>query len=207
VCDVLLVAVGMRPHSKNIGLEAVGVTVDKRGFIPTDRMCRTNVPSIFAIGDVSGPPMLAHKATKEGEVAAEVIAGHKAEKDWVSIPGAVFTDPELASAGLTVEEAQAKGIEVVVGKFPFAALGKAMAMMETEGFVKVVADKKTRQVLGVHIAGPEASTMISEAALGLEMAAFLEDFAMTIHPHPTLGEALMEASANAMGAAIHIANR
>ncbi len=207
VCDVLLVAVGMRPHSKNIGLEAAGVNVDKRGFIPTDKACRTNVPSIFAIGDVSGPPMLAHKATKEGEVTAEVIAGHKAEKDWVSIPGAVFTDPELASAGLTVEEAQAKGIEVVVGKFPFAALGKAMAMMETEGFVKVVADKKTKQVLGVHIAGPEASTMISEAALGLEMAAFLEDFAMTIHPHPTLGEALMEASANAMGAAIHIANR
>ena len=207
ICDVLLVAVGMRPHSKNIGLEAAGVTVDKRGFIPTDKECRTNVPSIFAIGDVSGPPMLAHKATKEGEVAAEVIAGHKAEKDWVTIPGAVFTDPELASAGLTAEEAQAKGIEVVVGKFPFAALGKAMAILETEGFVKVVADKKTKQVLGVHIAGPEASTMISEAALGIEMAAFLEDFAMTIHPHPTLGEAMMEASAHAMGAAIHILNR
>jgi len=207
VCDVLLVAVGMRPHSKNIGLEAAGVTVDKRGFIPTDKTCRTNVPTIFAIGDVSGPPMLAHKATKEGEVAAEVIAGHKAEKDWVTIPGAIFTDPEIASAGLTVEEAQAKGIEVQIGKFPFVALGKALAMMETEGFVKVVADKKTHQVLGVHIAGPEASTMISEAALGLEMAAFLEDFAMTIHPHPTLGEALMEASANALGAAIHIANR
>ena len=207
VCDVLLVAVGMRPHSKNIGLEAAGVTVDKRGFIPTDKACRTNVPTIFAIGDVSGPPMLAHKATKEGEVVAEVIAGHKAEKDWVTIPGAVFTDPEIASAGLTVEEAKAKNIDVVVGKFPFAALGKAMAMIETEGFVKVVADKATKQVLGVHIVGPEASTMISEAALGLEMAAFLEDFAMTIHPHPTLGEALMEASANAMGAAIHIANR
>ena len=207
VCDVLLVAVGMRPHSKNIGLEAAGVSVDKRGFIPTDKECRTNVPSIFAIGDVSGPPMLAHKATKEGEVAAEVIAGHKAEKDWVTIPGAVFTDPELASAGLTAEEAQAKGIEVVVGKFPFAALGKAMAILETEGFVKVVADKKTKQVLGVHIAGPEASTMISEAALGLEMAAFLEDFAMTIHPHPTIGEAMMEASAHAMGSAIHILNR
>lgn len=207
VCDVLLVAVGMRPHSKNIGLEAVGVNVDKRGFIPTDKTCRTNIPTVFAIGDVSGPPMLAHKATKEGEVVAEVIAGHKAAKDWVSIPGAVFTDPEIASAGLTVEEAQAKGIEVQVGKFPFAALGKAMAMMETEGFVKVIADKKTKQVIGVHIVGPEASTMISEAALGLEMAAFLDDFAMTIHPHPTLGEALMEASAAALGSAIHIANR
>jgi dihydrolipoamide dehydrogenase len=183
------------------------VFVDKRGFVPTDKHGRTNVPTIFAIGDVSGPPMLAHKATKEGEVVAEVIAGHKAEKDWVTIPGAIFTDPEIATAGLTVVEAKAKGIDVVVGKFPFAALGKAMAINETEGFVKVVADKATKQVLGVHIVGPEASTMISEAALGLEMAAFLEDFAMTIHPHPTLGEALMEASANAMGAAIHIANR
>lgn len=207
VCDVLLVAVGMRPHSKNIGLEAAGVSVDKRGFIPTDRTCRTNVPTIFAIGDVSGPPMLAHKATREGEIAAEVIAGHKAEKDWVAIPGAVFTDPEIASVGLTAEEAQQKGIEVQIGKFPFSALGKAMAMMETEGFVKIVADKKTKQVLGVHVVGPEASTMISEAALGLEMAAFLEDFALTIHPHPTLGESMMEAAANGLGHAIHIANR
>ncbi|MEZ4300760.1 MAG: dihydrolipoyl dehydrogenase [Polyangiaceae bacterium] len=207
VCDVLLVAVGMRPHSRNIGLEAAGVTVDKRGFIPTDKTCRTNVPTVFAIGDVSGPPMLAHKATREGEIVAEVIAGHKAEKDWVAIPGAVFTDPELASVGLTVEEAQQKGIEVKVGKFPFSVLGKAMALMETDGFVKIVADKKTKQVLGVHIAGPEASTMISEAALGLEMAAFLEDFALTVHPHPTLGEAMMEAAAAGLGHAIHIANR
>jgi dihydrolipoamide dehydrogenase len=207
VCDVLLVAVGMRPHSRNIGLEAAGVSVDKRGFVPTDKLCRTNVPSIYAIGDVSGPPMLAHKATREGEIAAEVIAGHKAEKDWVAIPGAVFTDPEIASVGLTAEEAQQSGIEVQIGKFPFSALGKAMAMMETEGFVKLVADKKTKQVLGAHIVGPEASTMISEAALGLEMAAFLEDFAMTIHPHPTLGEATMEAAANGLGHAIHIANR
>jgi dihydrolipoamide dehydrogenase len=165
------------------------------------------VPSIYAIGDVSGPPLLAHKAMKEGEVIAEIIAGHKAEKDWVSIPGAVFTDPEIAVAGLTAEEAKQKGIEVSVGKFPFAALGKAMALNDTEGFVKVVADKKTRQVLGVHIVGPEASTMISEAALSLEMAAFLEDISYTIHPHPTLSEALMEAAAHAMGAAIHIANR
>lgn len=206
-CDTVLVAVGMRPHSKNLGLEQVGVTVDKRGFVPTDKMGRTNIPSIYAIGDVSGPPLLAHKASKEGEVVAEVIAGHPAAKDWACIPGAIFTDPEIATAGLTAEEAIAKGIEVSVGKFPFSVLGKAMAMAETEGFVKVVADKNTKQVLGVHIVGPEASTMISEAALGLEMAAFLEDFSLTIHPHPTLGEALMEASAHAMGAAIHIVNR
>jgi dihydrolipoamide dehydrogenase len=207
VCDTVLVAVGMRPNSKNLGLDKVGVTVDQRGFIPTDRQGRTNVPSIYAIGDVSGPPLLAHKATKEGEVIAEVIAGHATEKDWVTIPGAIFTDPEIATAGMTADEAKAKGIEVSVGKFPFAALGKAMAMNETDGFVKIVADKKTKQVLGVHIVGPEASTMISEAALSLEMAAFLEDISLTIHPHPTLGEALMEASAAALGHAIHIANR
>ncbi len=206
-CDTVLVAVGMRPNSKGLGLDKVGVTVDPRGFIPTDKQCRTNVPSIYAIGDVSGPPLLAHKATKEGEIVAEVIAGQKTEKDWVTIPGAIFTDPEIATAGITAEEAKAKGIEVVVGKFPFSALGKAMAINETDGFVKIVADKATKQVLGVHIVGPEASTMISEAALSLEMAAFLEDVALTIHPHPTLGEALMEASAAALGHAIHIVNR
>jgi dihydrolipoamide dehydrogenase len=207
VADVVLVAVGMRPASKNLGLENVGVTIDAKGFIPTDRLGRTNVPTIYAVGDVSGPPLLAHKATKEGEVIAEVIAGHKVEKDWVTIPGAIFTDPEIATAGMTAEEAQAKGIEVKIGKFPFSVLGKAMALSETDGFVKVVADAKTKQVLGVHIVGPEASTMIGEAALALEMAAFLEDIALTIHPHPTLGEALMEASAHALGHAIHIANR
>jgi dihydrolipoamide dehydrogenase len=207
VCDCVLVAVGMRPASKNLGLEKVGVTVDPRGFVPTDKQGRTNVPSIFAVGDVSGMPMLAHKATKEGEIVAEVIAGMASEKDWVTIPAAVFTDPEIAMAGITADEAKARGIEVSIGKFPFAALGKAMAIAETEGFVKVVADKKTKQILGVHIVGPEASTMISEAALGIEMAAFLEDVSLTIHPHPTLGEALMEASANALGHAIHIANR
>jgi dihydrolipoamide dehydrogenase len=123
------------------------------------------------------------------------------------MPGAIFTDPEIATVGLTADEAKARGVEVSVGKFPFAALGKAMAMNETEGFVKVVADKKTKQVIGVHIVGPEASTMISEATLGLEMAGFLEDFALTVHPHPTLSEALMEASAAALGHAIHVVNR
>lgn len=207
VCDVVLVAVGMRPNSRNLGLEKAGVHINERGFIPIDKQGKTNVPGIYAVGDVSGPPLLAHKATKEGEVVAEVIAGHKAAMDWVSIPGAIFTDPEIATAGLTAEEAKQKGLEVVVGKFPFAALGKAMALNETEGFVKVIADKKTKQILGVHIVGPEASTMISEAALSLEMAAFLEDVNLTIHPHPTLGEAYMEAAAHAMGQAIHIANR
>jgi len=151
--------------------------------------------------------MLAHKATKEGEVVAEVIAGHKAAKDWVAIPAAIFTDPEIAVAGLTEQQAKDKGIEVRIGKFPFAALGRAMAVGETEGFFKVVADKKTHEVLGVHIVGPEASDLISEGALALEMHAFLEDVGLTIHPHPTLGEGMMEAHLNGLGQAIHVMNR
>ncbi|MFO0611240.1 MAG: dihydrolipoyl dehydrogenase [Polyangiaceae bacterium] len=207
VCDVVLVAVGMRPNTKGLNLEAAGVKTNDKGFVPIDKQGRTNVPNIYAVGDVSGPPLLAHKATKEGEIVAEVIAGHKAAMDWVTIPGAIFTDPEIATAGLTAEEAKAKGIDVAVGKFPMAALGKAMAMGDTDGFVKIIADKKTKQILGVHIVGIEASTMISEAALSLEMAAFLEDVSLTIHPHPTLGEAYMEAAAHALGHAVHIANR
>jgi dihydrolipoamide dehydrogenase len=205
--DVVLVAVGMRPHSKGLGLESIGVKVDERGFVPTDAQGRTNVPNVFAIGDVSGPPLLAHKATKEGEIVAEVIAGHKAAKDWVSIPGAIFTDPEIASAGMTEEQAKAKGIEVKVGKMPFAASGRAMAVRETDGFVKTVIDAKTHQVLGVHIVGPSASDLISEAALALEMAAFAEDIALTIHPHPTLGEAIGVSAAHALGHAIDILNK
>ncbi|HTJ83188.1 MAG TPA: dihydrolipoyl dehydrogenase [Polyangiaceae bacterium] len=207
VCDVVLVAVGMRPNSKGLGLEQVGVKINDKGFVPIDKLGQTNVPGIYAVGDVSGPPLLAHKATKEGEIVAEIIAGHKAAMDWVTIPGAIFTDPEIATAGLTAEEAKAKGYEVAIGKFPFSVLGKAMAMNETEGFAKVIADKKTKQILGIHIVGPEASTMISEGALALEMAAFLDDMSLTIHPHPTLGEALMEAAAHAAGHAVHILNR
>ena len=206
VCDVVLVAVGMRPDGAGLGLEEIGVKVE-RGFVPTDPMGRTAVPGIYAIGDVSGHPMLAHKATKEGEVIAEVIAGHKAAKDWVAIPAAIFTDPEIAVAGLTETQAKEKGMDVKVGKFPFAALGRAMAVEETDGFFKVIADKKTHEVLGVHIVGASASDLISEGALALEMHAFLEDVGLTIHPHPTLGEGMMEAHMNALGHAIHILNR
>lgn len=206
VTDVVLVAVGMRPNGAGLGLEEIGVKVE-RGFVPSDNLGRTNVDGIYAIGDVTGQPMLAHKASKEGEVVAEVIAGHKAAKDWVSIPAAIFTDPEIAVAGLTEAQAKEKGIEVRVGKFPFSALGRAMAVNETEGFFKVVADKKTNELLGVHIVGPEASDLISEGALALEMHAFLEDIGLTIHPHPTLGEGMMEAAMNGLGHAIHILNR
>lgn len=206
VVDTVLVAVGMRPNGAGLGLEEIGVKVE-RGFVPTDVSGKTNVPGVYAIGDVSGMPMLAHKATKEGEIIAEIIAGHKAAKDWVAIPAAVFTDPEIAMAGLTEEQARQKGFDVRIGKFPFAALGRAMAVNETEGFFKVVSDKQTHKVLGIHIVGPEASDLISEGALALEMHAFLEDIGLTIHPHPTLGEGMMEAAMNGLGHAIHVMNR
>jgi dihydrolipoamide dehydrogenase len=206
VTDVVLVAVGMRPNGAGLGLEELGVKVE-RGFVPTDNVGRTNVPGIYAVGDCSSMPMLAHKATKEGEVVAEVIAGHKAAKDWVAIPAAIFTDPEIATVGLGEEQAKEKGIEIRVGKFPFSVLGRAMAVNETEGFIKVVANKATHELLGVHIVGPSATDLISEGALALEMHAFLEDVGLTVHPHPTLGEGIMEASQHALGHAIHIQNR
>jgi dihydrolipoamide dehydrogenase len=206
-CDQVLVAVGMKPRSRELGLEALGVQIDPRGFIQTNDVCQTNVPGIYAIGDVSGPPMLAHKATKEGEVCAEVVAGHKAGKDWTSIPGIIFTDPEIATAGMSEAEAIKEGHKVKLGKFPFSALGRAMSIRETEGFVKVVMDTETKRVLGVTIVGPAASDLISEAMLAVEMTATADDLALTVHPHPTLGEALMEAAQAALGHAIHIPNR
>jgi len=206
IADMVIVAVGMRPNGAGVGLEELGVKVEK-GFVPTDNLGRTNVPGIYAIGDCSSVPMLAHKASKEGEVVAEVIAGHKAAKDWVAIPAAIFTDPEVATVGLGEQQAKEKGIEVRVGKFPFSVLGRAMAVSETDGFIKVVADKNTHEILGWHIVGPEATDLISEGALSLEMHAFLEDVGLTVHPHPTLGEGLMEASLHALGQAIHVVNR
>ena len=206
VTDVVLVAIGMRPNGAGVGLEELGVNVEK-GFIPTDNLGRTNVPGIYALGDCSSVPMLAHKASKEGEVVAEIIAGHKAAKDWVAVPAAIFTDPEIATVGMSEQQAKEKGLEVRVGKFPFSALGRAMAVVETDGFIKVVADKTTHELLGVHIVGPEATDLISEGALALEMHAFLEDVGLTMHPHPTLGEGMMEASLHALGQAVHILNR
>ena len=206
-CDVVLVAVGMRPRSRGLGLEKLGVRLDEAGFVATDEQCQTSVSGVYAIGDVSGPPLLAHKASKEGEVCAEVIAGRAAAKQWAAIPSVVFTDPEIATVGMSESEARARGYEVKVGKFPFAALGRAMSLGETEGFVKVVTDAATRRALGFQICGPSASDLVSEAALALEMVASAEDVALTIHPHPTLGEAMMEASASALGHAIHVVNR
>lgn len=204
--DKVLVAVGRRPNIEDIGLEIAGVKT-AGGFITVDRQMRSNVPNIFAIGDVAGQPMLAHKASREAEVAAEVIAGKNAEMDARVIPAVVFTDPEIASAGLTAEEAQKRGHEVKVGKFPFGALGRAMANHDTDGFCKVVMDTGSGEVLGVHVVGQGAGDIISEAALAIEMGAAAEDLGLTIHPHPTLPEAIMEAAKAARGEAVHILNR
>jgi dihydrolipoamide dehydrogenase len=206
-CDKVLVSVGRRPNSDQIGLEKTGVETDSHGWIKVDTQLRTNVPGIYAIGDVVGPPLFAHKASKDGVVAAEVIAGMNSQADYRAIAWAIFTDPEIASVGLTETQSKDKGYEPIVGKFPFTALGRALLAGETEGFVKVVADKKTDLVLGVHVIGPEASDIISEAALAIEMGATLEDIGFTIHPHPTLSEAIMEAAEGAKGKAIHIVQK
>ncbi len=205
--EKVLVAVGFKPNSAGLGLEGVGVKLDARGHIAVDDQMRTNVTSIYAIGDVAGMPYLAHKASKEGEIAAEVIAGHKAARDYRGMPAAIFTDPEIATVGLTEAEAKARGKKVKIGKFPFAASGRAMAVSETDGFIKVIIDETDHQLLGVAIVGPEASDLISESALALEMCAFAEDVALTVHPHPTLGEGVMEAFKHALGEAVHIMNR
>jgi dihydrolipoamide dehydrogenase len=206
--DKILLSIGRRPNSENLGLDAAGVALDKRGFVIADDHLRTNIAGIYAIGDLIGGMMLAHKATKEGEVVAEVIAGHNAAFDVRTIPAVVFTDPEIASTGLTEDEARAKGhTELKVGKFPFAALGRAQSVNDTEGFVKVVTDGKTGEVLGMHIVANGAGDLISEGALAIEMGAVVDDLRLTIHPHPTLSEAIMEASAAAIGEAVHIINR
>ena len=208
-CDKILVGVGFRPNSEGLGLDEIGVKIGPKGFVEVNEQLRTSVPSIFAIGDLVGPPFLAHKASKEGEIAAEVIAGMKSVRDWVSLPGAIFTDPEIGVVGLTEEEAraQADGHDPIVGKIAFGALGRAVAIDHAEGFVKVVADRQSKLLLGVTMCGPEASDLIAEAALALEMGAYLEDVALTIHAHPTLPEALMEACKLALGEPIHVLAR
>ncbi len=205
--EKVLVAVGFKPNSAGLGLEGVGVKLDERGHIAVDDQMRSNVPSIFAIGDVAGMPYLAHKASKEGEIAAEVIAGHKSARDYRGMPAAIFTDPEIATVGLSEAEAKAQGKKVKIGKFPFSASGRAMAVSETDGFIKVIIDEGDHQLLGVGIVGPEASDLIGESALALEMCAFAEDVALTVHPHPTLGEGVMEAFKHALGEAVHVMNR
>ncbi|MDB4961436.1 MAG: dihydrolipoamide dehydrogenase [Myxococcales bacterium] len=206
--DKILMSIGRRPNSENLGLDQAGVTLDKRGFVVADDHLRTNVAGIYALGDLIGGMMLAHKATKEGEVVAEIIAGHKAAFDVRTIPAVVFTDPEIATTGLTEDEAKEKGhTKLKIGKFPFAALGRALSVNDTDGFVKVIADAGTGELLGVHIVGNGASDLIAEATLAIEMGAVADDLRLTIHAHPTLSEAMMEAAAVALGEAIHVINR
>ncbi|KEO80987.1 dihydrolipoyl dehydrogenase [Tumebacillus flagellatus] len=205
--DKMLVTVGRRPNTEELGLEQVGLQPDARGFLETDAQMRTQHPNIYAIGDITHGPMLAHKASKEGIVAAEAIAGHQSAMDPVGIPAVIFTDPEIATVGLSESQAKEQGVRVVTGKFPFAANGRALTTNDGDGFCTVVAEAQTGVVLGVHIVGPEASTLIGEATLALEMGATLEDFHLTVHPHPTLTEVLMEAAADADGVAVHIAKR
>ncbi len=192
--DRILVSVGRKPYTEGLGLAAAGVQTDVKGFIPVTDECRTNVPHIFAVGDVAGGVLLAHKASHQGKIAAEVIAGKKSACDWVAVPAVVFTDPEIAYVGLSEAAARAAGHEVAVAKFPYTASGRAMTMGETDGVVKLVANKQTGVVLGVHMVGPEVSELVAAATLALEMAATVEDVARTIHPHPTLSEGIMEAA-------------
>ena len=206
-CDKVLVAVGFRPNSKGLGLEDFGVKTDERGHIPVDDQLRSNVAGVYSIGDVTGVPYLAHRAMKQGEVVAEVIAGKKTAYDVRAMPSAIFTDPEIASVGLTESEAKAKGIELKIGKFPFAASGRALAINETVGFVKTLVDAKSGQVLGVGVVGPEASELIAEATLAIEMAAYAEDVGLTVHSHPTLSEAMNESFRHALKEAVHIINK
>lgn len=203
-CDQIASCVGRRPYHEGLGLDKVGLTPTKQGFLEVDDQMRTKVPNIYAVGDIAGQPMLAHKGSKEGLVAAAVIAGQPERYDVRCVPAVIFTAPEMASVGMGEDEAKEAGHDVKVGKFPFAASGRAMSLMETEGFVKIVADAKTDEVLGVHMVGPEVTELIAEAALAIEMGATAEDLGRTIHAHPTLPEAVMEAAEAVHTMAVHI---
>ncbi len=205
--DMVLVAVGRRPVTDNLGLDAAGLSPDERGFLATDRQQRTKVANIFAIGDVTGAPLLAHRAMKQGVVAAEVIDGDKsAAFDPVAVPNCVYTDPEVATVGLSEEEAKAAGYEPRIGKFPLAASGRARTMNDTDGMIKLVGDAKSDLLLGMHIVAPQAESLIGEGVMALEMGATLEDIGLSVHPHPTLTEGIMDAAEAAHGKAIHIIN-
>jgi dihydrolipoamide dehydrogenase len=199
VYDKVLVAIGRRPNGALINAEAAGVKVDQHGFIAVDAHMRTNVPNIFAIGDVVGGPMLAHKATHEGKVAAEVIAGEPALFDPMTIPSVAYTDPEVAWMGLTETDAKAKGIAYEKGVFPWAASGRALGIHRDEGLTKLLFDPETKRILGAGIVGPNAGELIGETVLALEMGADMEDIGMTIHPHPTLNETICFAAEMAHG--------
>lgn len=202
--DYVLVTVGRRPNTDgDLSLELAGVEVGERGLIKVNEKCQTNVPHIYAIGDIVPGPALAHKASYEAKVAAESIAGLPSAVDYKVIPAVVFSDPEIAGVGLSETEAKEKGINVVVGKFPYGANGRAQSMNATDGFVKLIGDKDSGLLLGGFVVGAEASNLIAELTLAIEMGATLEDIALTIHAHPTLGEITMDAAEGALGHPIH----
>jgi dihydrolipoamide dehydrogenase len=202
--DVVLVSVGRVPYSNGLGLDEVGVKKDNRGRVVIDDHFATNVPGIFAIGDVIAGPMLAHKAEDEGVAVAEIIAGQAGHVNYDAIPNVIYTYPEIASVGKSEEELKAAGVAYNAGKFPFTANGRAKVNLQTEGFVKILADAKTDRVLGVHIMGPDAGNMIAEAAVAMEFGAAAEDIARTCHAHPTLTEAVKEAALAVGKRSIHM---
>lgn len=205
--DYVLVTVGRVPNTDQLGVAEIGMKLTEKGYIIVDEQGQTNIPNVYAIGDIVAGPALAHKASYEGKVAAEAIAGRPAAVDYKAIPAVVFTDPEIASVGISEREAKEQGIDCVVGRFPFAANGRALSVNAGEGFVKLVADKQNGVLLGAQIVGPEASNLIAEVGLAMEMGATLEDIALTIHAHPTLGEMMMEAAELALGHPIHVLNK
>ena len=192
------------PNASGIGLKNTDVQVDQRGFIVVDAERRTAVPTIFAIGDVVGEPMLAHKATHEGLVAAEVIAGRSAAFEPAAIPAVVYTDPEIAWCGLTEEQAKREGRKIDVGRFPWAASGRALTLARADGLTKLLVDPESHRILGAGIVGHGAGDLIAQVAHAMEMGAVAEDLAMTIHPHPTLSETVMEAAEAALGLSVHV---
>jgi dihydrolipoamide dehydrogenase len=204
--EKILLAIGKKANIQGLGLENAGVKTDDKGFIITNLKQQTNIEGIYAIGDCTGMPFLAHRATKQGIIAAEVIGGLNVEADFKAMPGAIFTDPEISFAGLNEQQAKDAGFDVITTRAAFAASGRAMTHLEEDGFVKVITESKSGVLLGVEIVGPHASDLISEVALGLEMGATVEDLGFTVHPHPTLPEMIMEAAEAAHGKAIHVPN-
>ena len=202
--DKLIVAAGRAPNTQGIAEDALGLALDDKGFVRIDAQCRTNLPRIYAVGDVAGGAMLAHKASEEGVMAAELIAGRKAEFDRNIVPWVIYTKPEIAWVGKTEQQLKEAGMEYKVGQFPFSANGRAQALGEAKGFAKMLSDAKTDRVLGVHIVGPYASELIGEAVLAMAFSASSEDIALTVHAHPSLSEAIHEAALAVAGRALHI---
>jgi len=204
--DCVLVAVGRTPVTDGLGLDAVGLSTTERGFLETDAYGRTDVETVFAVGDVTGEPMLAHKASHEGVIAAETVAGEDDTDPSQPIPAVVFTNPEIGTIGASPAAATDSGHDTIVGEFPFSASGRALTLDETEGFVRLVGDAETGEILGGQVVGPEASELVGEIGVAMRAGLTLDELAATVHTHPTLSEAVMEAAANALKEAIHVSN-